>query len=140
MSQDNKSSLELEIKQKPLEKSENVKIFTDLQEKCSGLESQIQNLKEENFKLASKVKIRLKICEEFERMKVCTNSLQEKNSKLESQLEVTQKEKKQFIDKYNELKDKEKLDVVTQTDTVARNTGSCYQLVRNICILKRLCT
>ena len=130
---------QLEIKEKLLEKSENVKVFMNLQEECSGLKSQLQKqvnclkefkvhadmLKEENFKLANQLKIRHKIWKDVESMKVRTNCLQEENSELKSQLEVTQKQlknseiqKKQYIDKYSELKDKEKLDVATQTDTV----------------------
>ena len=130
---------QLEAKQKQLENSEDAKIFTNLQEECSGLKSQLQKqvccleefkvhanmLKEENSKLATRLRARLKIMKNVEDMKVRANTLEEENSELKSQLKVTQEqlknsevEKKQYVDKYAVLKDKERRDIASQTDMV----------------------
>ena len=128
-----------EDKQKGLEESEDVKVLTNLQEECSELKARLQNqveyleefkrhtnmLKEENFKLSTQLKERHKILKGVEGMKVHTNILQEENSELKSQLELTQDqlrvsetEKKHYINKYSELKDKERCDIAIQTDMV----------------------
>ena len=130
---------QLDIKQRQLEKSKDVKVFTSLQEECSGLKSQLQNqvkyieefkvhanmLKEENSKLATRLRARHKILKGVEDTKVQTKILQEENSELKSQLEVIQEqlkksevEKKHYINKYSELKDKERHDIAIQTDAV----------------------
>jgi len=56
---------------------------------------------------------------------VHTNLLQEENSELQSQLDVLQKqlensevEKRKYISKYRELKDKKRHDTAIQTDVV----------------------
>ena len=104
---------QLEIQEKLLEKSENVKVFTNLQEECSGLKSQLEKqvnhleeLEEENFKLTNQLEI------------------------IQKQLKNLEVEKKQYIDKYSELKDKERCDIAIQTDTVCiviRNIGSYHK-------------
>ena len=127
-----KSKLHLEAKQKQLDNSEDVKIFTNLQEECSGLKSQLQKqvshankLKKENSKLATRLRARLKIKKNMEDLKVRANTLEEENSELKSQVKVTREqlrnseiEKKHYVDKYTELKDKERCDVAIQTDMV----------------------
>jgi len=58
-------------------------------------------------------------------VKVNTNLFQEENSELQSQLEVLQKqlensevEKRKYISKYRELKDRKRHDAAIQTDAV----------------------
>ena len=63
-------------------------------------------------------------------LKAHIDALQEQNSDLQSQLEVKQKqlensdvEKKQYIRKYRELKDKRRCDIAIQTDMVGTRVG-----------------
>ena len=122
----------LDIRQKELENSIDIKIFTDLQEECSGLKSQLQNqvkesekLKEEKSKLATQLRAKQKIWKDIDDMKVCTKVLKEENSDLKSLLGITRKllknseaERKQYFNKYSELRDKERHDIAIQTDMV----------------------
>ena len=129
---------QLDIKQRRLEKSKDVKVLTSLQEDCSRLKSQLQNqvkytenikaqasvLEERNSKLVTQLSARNKIISKGVD-KVQTNILQNQYSELESQLKVAQErlkklevEKEHYINKYSELKDKERHDIAIQTDMV----------------------
>ena len=128
-----------EVKQKQLENSEGVQIFTSLQEDYSRLKLQLQNqvehatmLEEENSKLVTRLRPSQKILKDIEHTKVCNNILKEENSELQSQLEITQEqlkllkvEKKRYIDKYSALINKQTCDISIQTQMVsAINIGN----------------
>ena len=124
---------QLEVKQKQIESSEDVKAFTSLQEECSRLKLRLQHQmeyatmpKEENSKLTIQSSRRQNILKGIDETKVRIGILEDEKSELESQLKVkidelkiSEVEKKQYIDKYSVLINKQRCDIAIQTNEVS---------------------
>ena len=127
---------QLEVKQKQLESSEDIKAFTSLQEECSRLKLRLHHqveyatmLKEEKSKLAIQFLRRQNILKGIDEAKIRIGILEDEKSELESQLKVkieqlktSEVEKQQYIDKYNVLINKQRCDVAIQTNEVSASS------------------
>ena len=125
---------QLEVKQKQVKSSEDIKAFISLQEKCSRLKLRLQHqveyatmLKEEKSKLAIQLSRRQNILKGIDETKVRIGILEDEKSELKSQLEVKIEQLKTSEDKYSALINKQRSDIAIQTDEVSASS-LLYQL------------